>query len=345
VPEVWFAVPGDLSTLTGGYIYARRVMAALPAAGWTVHHVALPVRFPEPTDDDLAETRRLLSALPAKASVIIDGLAYGAMTPETVQGLDIRIIALVHHPLALESGVTPVRARVLHASERTMLALSPTVLVPSASTARTLTSDYDIPSTRIIVAEPGTDPGTRAVGTGSVPRLLTVATVTPRKGHDVLMRAFAEMKDLAWFSEIVGSTTRDRAMMQKVQVLIDQHGLASRVVFSGELTDEALSSAYMASDVFVLPSRHEGYGIAFAEALAHGLPVVACDAGAVRNTVPPDASILVPPDDPKALAEALRQIVSDKGLRQRLSDAAWAYGKKLPTWNNTAAAIVRALAL
>jgi len=345
VPEVWFAVPGDLSTLTGGYIYARRVMAALPAAGWTVHHVALPARFPEPTDDDLAETRRLLSALPAKASVIIDGLAYGAMTPETVQGLDIRIIALVHHPLALESGVTPVRARVLHASERTMLALSPTVLVPSASTARTLTSDYDIPSTRIIVAEPGTDPGTRAVGTGSVPRLLTVATVTPRKGHDVLMRAFAEMKDLAWFSEIVGSTTRDRAMMQKVQVLIDQHGLASRVVFSGELTDEALSSAYMASDVFVLPSRHEGYGIAFAEALAHGLPVVACDAGAVRNTVPPDASILVPPDDPKALAEALRQIVSDKGLRQRLSDAAWAYGKKLPTWNNTAAAIVRALAL
>ena len=305
----------------------------------------LPYGYPNPSDTDLAETRRILKALPAKAVVIIDGLAYSAMTPEVIKDLDITIVALVHHPLALESGLAPVRARALHASEQAMLALCKTVIVPSASTAETLAADYDVARTRIVVAEPGTDPGVRAVGTGSAPRLLTVATITPRKGHDVLMDAFAEIRDLAWHSELVGSTTRDPAMMQTVQALIAKHDLAGRVVFSDELTDEALTGAYMGSDVFVLPSRHEGYGMAFAEALAHGLPVIACDAGAVRNTVPAEASILVPPDDPKALAGALRRVLTDSTLRQRLGDAAWAYGQKLPTWNDTAAAVTRALSL
>ena len=345
MPEVWFAVPGDLATLTGGYIYARRVMAALPAARWTPHHVVLPYGFPNPSTSDLTEARRILNALPAKAIVIIDGLAYGAMMPEVINGLDISIVALVHHPLALESGLSAARAREVHASEQAMLALSKTVIVPSASTAATLAADYGVARARIIVAEPGTDPGVRARGAGSAPRLLTVATITPRKGHDVLMQAFAHIKDLAWHSELVGSTTRDPAMMKTVQALIAKHGLAGRVVFSEELTDEALTGAYVGSDIFVLPSRHEGYGMAFAEALAHGLPVIACDAGAVRNTVPADASILVPPDDPKALAEALRRVLLDSKLRQRLGDAAWAYGQKLPTWNDTATAVARALSL
>ena len=343
MPDVWFAVPGDLATLTGGYIYACRVMAALSAAGWTPHHLALPQPFPAPSSADLTETRRILSALPAKAVVIIDGLAYGAMTPETVASLDITIVALVHHPLALESGLTSARARGLRDSERTMLALSKTVIVPSAATANLLIADYGVPTSHIVVAEPGTDKGTRAIGTGTAPRLLTVATITPRKGHDVLIQAFAEIKDLAWHSELVGSTTRDPLMMQRVQTLIAAHGLAHRVVFSGELTDEALSSAYLGSDAFVLPSRHEGYGMAFAEALAHGLPIVACDAGAVQNTVPTEASILVPPDDAKALANALRRMLSDLKLRQRMSDAAWAHGQKLPTWGDTAAAVARAI--
>ncbi len=345
MPDVWFAVPGDLTTLTGGYIYARRVIAALPAVGWTPRHVVLPYGFPSPSAIDLAETRRILSALPPKAAVIIDGLAYGAMMPETIKDLDISIIALVHHPLALESGLSRERAHALRASEQAMLALSKTVVVPSASTAATLAADYGVARDRIVVAEPGTDPGVRAVGTGSAPRLLTVATITPRKGHDILMQAFAELKDLAWHSELVGSTTRDPAMMQTVQALTAKHDLAGRVVFSDELTDEALTGAYMGSDVFVLPSRHEGYGMAFAEALAHGLPVIACDAGAVRSTVPADASILVSPDDPKALADALRRVLVDPKLRQRLGDAAWAYGRKLPTWNDTAAAVARALSL
>ena len=345
MPEVWFAVPGDLTTLTGGYIYARRVMAALPGAGWTPHHLVLPFGFPNPSINDLAETRRILGALPPKATVIIDGLAYGAMTPAILDGLDITVVALVHHPLALESGLPPERALALRESERQMLALSKAVIVPSASTAETLVTGYDVPQTRITIAEPGTDPGVRALGTGTAPRLLTVATVTPRKGHDVLMRAFADLKDLAWHSEIVGSTTRDPAMMQTVQALIAEYGLAHRIVFSGELTDEALSGAYMGSDIFVLPSRHEGYGMAFAEALAHGLPIIACDAGAVRDTVPTDAALLVPPDDPKALAAALRRVLFDTRLRRRLSDAAWARGQKLSTWSDTAAAIARALSL
>ncbi len=343
VPDVWFAVPGDLATLTGGYIYARRVMAALLAAGWAARHVALPGGFPHPSRDDLADTRRIFAALPAKAIVIVDGLAYGAMTPETVAGLDLTIVALIHHPLALESGLTFARAAILRTSEHTMLALAKSVIVPSPSTAETLVQDYGVSRTRIVIAEPGTDPGMRAAGNDGRLHLLTVATITPRKGHDVLMQALAGIKDLAWQSQLVGSATRDPAMAQQVQRLIAERGLSNRVVLSGELTDEALAAAYLGADIFVLPSRHEGYGMVFAEALAHGLPIIACDAGAVSKTVPADAGILVPPDDPQALADALRRVISDTALRQKLSEAAWGYGKKLPTWSDTAAAVARAL--
>jgi glycosyltransferase involved in cell wall biosynthesis len=77
--------------------------------------------------------------------------------------------------------------------------------------------------------------------------------------------------------------------------------------------------------------------------LAHGLPIVACAAGAVPETVPSDAGVLVPPDDPAALATALRGILSDAPYRTRLSDSAWDHGQKLPTWQDTAACVADAL--
>jgi glycosyltransferase involved in cell wall biosynthesis len=111
--------------------------------------------------------------------------------------------------------------------------------------------------------------------------------------------------------------------------------LEERVRLAGEWPPERLGDAYEAADLFVLPSFHEGYGMAFAEALAYGLPILGAAGGAVADTVPSDAGILVPPGDAPALAAALRRILGDAGLRAALAAGAARAGAALPDWRQT----------
>lgn len=342
MPDIWFAVPGDPSQLTGGYVYARRLTEALPSTGWFAHPLRLPDGFPFPTPADLAATRNILGQLPEETVVLADGLAFGAMPRDLLDNLDLNIVALVHHPLAEESGLEAAQAAQFKQMERAALSVARAVVVTSTHTAETLARNYGVPRDALHIAPPGTDPAARARGQ-TPPQLLTVATLTHRKGHDVLIEALSKIKDLNWTSLLVGSADRDPAVAAKVRTLIERHGLAARVKIAGEIDGAALATAYDTSTLFVLPSRHEGYGMVFAEALAHGLPVIACAAGAVPDTVPRDAGILVPPDDPHALAEALRRVLTTPTLHKGLSNAAWTHGQRLPTWSDTAALVSEAL--
>ena len=117
--------------------------------------------------------------------------------------------------------------------------------------------------------------------------------------------------------------------------------MRDRVGFVGTTSDPA--SELRAASIFALPSRHEGYGMVFAEALSHGLPIIACKAGAVPEVVPPEAGILVPPDDPEALANALGDLLDDNERRRSMANAAWQAGQRLPGWNDTAIAVATAL--
>src|SRR5690606_10381177 len=116
--------------------------------------------------------------------------------------------------------------------------------------------------------------------------------------------------DRPWRLDCVGSTTRDPATAAKVRARIERHGLGGRVVLHGETSRAALDACYAAACAFVLPSHLEGYGMAFADALAHGLPVVGTTAGAIPETVG-DAGVLVPPGDAPALADALARVLDD----------------------------------
>ncbi len=342
MPDVWFAVPGEPTQLTGGYLYARRLIDALPATGWFAHQLRLPDGFPSPTSDELTATHDILNQLPRESVVLADGLAFGALPRDMLESLDLNFVALVHHPLADESGLSPALAETLRRSEREALSTTRAVVAPSPHTAETLIRDYGVARESMYIAPPGTDPASRARG-HIPPRLLTVATLTYRKGHDVLIEALAQIKDLDWSSVLVGSLERDPVVAANVKTLVEKYGLGARVTFSGELDNAALDAAYDASSLFVLPSRHEGYGMVFAEALARGLPIVACAAGAVTETVPADAGLLVPPDDPGALADALRRVLVDESFRRNMGDAAWRHGQKLPTWADTAAQVSEAL--
>ncbi len=345
VTRIAFAVPGDLATPTGGYAYDRRMIAELGHLGWRIDLVDLGDGFPWPSEATRATARAQLLATPAGRTIVVDGLALGVL-PETASQLAGRnpMLALVHHPLALEWGLTVEQASALRASERAALAAVQGVVVTSAATARLVASDYGVPAGRITVARPGSDPAQLTQGSqDGVVRLLSVGAVVPRKGFDVLIAALATLTDLSWRLTIAGDRTRDRNAAAQLDADIARHALGNRTATPGAISPQRLAALYAEADVFVLASRFEGYGMAYAEAIAHGLPVIGTHAGAIPDTVPPDAGLLVAPGDVPALAQALRHVVGDAGLRRDLASAARAAAPQLPTWQQSAKILARAL--
>jgi len=336
--DLSFAVPGDLETLTGGYVYDRRLAAALTRAGWSIEVLAWAPSFPHPSAADRAAAAASLAALSDRSLVLIDGLAFGVL-PELAEAeaSRLRLVALVHHPLSLEPELSPEERARLKQSEQRALAATLGVIATSETTAETLIRDYSVRPDRLAVAKPGTDPAPFARGSGlgvRGPHILSVGTLTPRKGHDLLIEALARISDLSWTCTIAGSLTRSPETTSALRASIAANRLGERIRLAGEIAD--LGSLYDSADLFVLASRHEGYGMVFAEALQRGLPVIGTTAGAIPEVVPPSAGLLVPPNDARLLADALRQLVADAGTRRRLAAGARAAAADLPRWEETA---------
>ena len=338
-----FAIPGNIDLPTGGYIYDRRVLALLPGLGVTVRHLALPGSFPAPTAADLAETERLLAALPADGAVVIDGLAYGAMPAELVARVRAAIVALVHHPLCLEAGLPPARQRQLKDLETAALALARKVVTTSPTTARTLAADFAVPAHKITVAEPGTDPAPRATGTGSPVQLLAVGAVVPRKAYDLLVRALSPLADRDWRLTMAGPTDRSAEALAALRAALLEGGLGHRVTLLGAVDQQRLAELYAKADIFVMSSLYEGYGMVLGEAMARGLPIVCTTGGAAAETAPDTAAIKVPPGDQAALTAAIGRLFDEPDLRARMADAAWAAAQGLPRWEDTARAIANVI--
>ena len=345
VKPVAFAVPGDLDTPTGGYAYDKRMIAELTRLGWDVEVIDLGNEFPRPSDAAREAATEKLLALPQGMPLVIDGLAFGVMPLQATRlALRRKLVALVHHPLALESGLDPTEAATFQIMERAALGAPGRVVTTSQTTARVLTTHYKVPARRLIVAQPGTDKVAPARGSGGGPlALLAVGALVPRKGYDVLVAALATLVHLPWQLTIAGDRSRDPATAQQIEADVARLGLTERVTLAGAVSDERLDALHDGADLFVLPSRYEGYGMAFAAAIARGLPVIGTDAGAIPEAVPADAGILVPPDNVPALAAALYRLITDAGERGRLAAAARTAAARLPTWADSAMLFARAL--
>jgi glycosyltransferase involved in cell wall biosynthesis len=339
-----FAIPGDIDRPTGGYGYDRRLIAGLRAIGWTVEHLALPGDWPWPTEAARAATFAGLEALPAGVPVMIDGLAFGAMEREAKAIARVRpLVALCHHPLALEAGLPADRADALERSERAALAAAHAVVVTSPATGETLVARFGVPPDRLTVAVPGTDRAPFARGSGGPEtRLLAVGTLIPRKGHLDLVEALARISALPWRLDLVGDATADPAHATLLAGRIEALGLTSRITLIGPLDRPSLERFYDAADLFVLASHYEGYGMAYAEAMAHGLAVVGTTGGAIPGTVGA-AGDLVPPGDVAALAAVLARLISDPEHRAGRAAASRRAAAALPDWQATARTVAAAL--
>lgn len=340
-----FLIPGDLDSRTGGYGYDRRVAGELRALGWDVEVHRLDDSYPEPTAEARRHTATVLTRLPDHQLTLVDGLAFGAMAEEAeAEQNRLRLVALVHHPLALETGLDPERAHGLEHSERRALACARLTFVTSRATVRSL-GPYGVSGDRVLVVEPGTDPGPLAEGsTDNSVHLLCVASVTPRKGYETLVQALAALKDLPWRLTCVGSLERAPDTAARVHHLVESAGLSERVVFRGELGEGDVAECYATADLFVLPTFHEGYGMVVAEAIARGIPVISTATGAIPDLVGDDAGLLVPAADVDALATALRRAMTDGALRQQLKEGARRRRETLPSWRDAATRMAAALA-
>lgn len=344
VRPIAFAVPGSLDTPTGGYAYDRRFIAELRKLGWPVEVVDLGEGFPWPNDETRKNAWVKLSDVAPGRILIVDGLAYGVLPEAVLQLRDRILVPLVHHPLALESGLSPQQVNILRSCEQAALMAAKLVIANSETTAGHLTRDYSVSADRIVVAPPGTDPAPQAQGRrdGAV-RLLSVGALVPRKGFDGLVAALATLTDLSWRLTIVGDRGRDPPTAARLDQDIARFKLTDRIEVLGAVPAEKLERLYAGADLFVLASRFEGYGMAYGEALAHGLPIVGTTAGAIPDTVPAEAGVLVAPDDIEALARALRRLIACPDERLQCAAAARAAAARLPTWQETAAIIARAL--
>jgi glycosyltransferase involved in cell wall biosynthesis len=333
VTRIVFAIPGDLHARTGGYGYDRRILSALPQTA----HLPLPGAFPHPSAADVADAREtIVKALRAGDVLLIDGLAYGALPTQVFSDISAKIVALCHHPLCLETGLSEQQARALFLCEQAALRRADRIIVTSSHTRDALTGAFAIPAEKIAVAPPGVDRAPRATGAGGAPQLLAVGSLIARKGYDLLIDALRDLTPLDWRLTIVGGAQHAPQTAAKLRAQLNACGLSSRILLYGEAGEAELASLYAASDVFVSSSHYEGYGMALAEAMTRGLAIVASTGGAAAQTLPDDAGIKVPPGDVAALRDGLKRVLEDAALRTALSDAAWRAAQGLPRWEDAA---------
>jgi len=323
---VWPEAVDDPRRPSGGNVYDRELGTALQQLGVTVHESAE------------------LESVPDGSPVLVDGLL-GLADPDAIaraQGR-LQVLLLVHMPVTLAHPDDP------HVAEREARALAAAAGVVTTSdwTRRWLLNRYPLSPARVLVAPPGTTPAPPASSEPQGRRLLCVGPLTRAKGQDVLLDALAGLRRRDWSCHLVGTADLDPAFTARLQDRITAAGVADRVRLTGALTRDAMSATYGETDLLVVPSRLETFGMVITEALARGIPVVAADTGGVSEALADGPGgrpgVLVPADDAAALQVALTRWLADDRHRERLRSVARFRADGLPRWSHTATSVLAAM--
>ncbi len=329
---------GDPNQTTGGFIYNRRMLDALRGSGRSTVEIVLPA-WPFPLG---APVLGLALSRVRPSVVVIDSIALTSsvwLLEWIRRRLEVRLVALMH---TLPSALVPGGRRWLtRLFERHLVHHVDRLVAVSPDLRNRLIAMGASPEHSVVIL-PGRDglqtvPRSTTAGEAGC-RALCVANWTPVKGIDVLIEAMTRAGDAIQF-DLVGEE-RDPAYARQVRALIQRHRLGARIRIHGLLHGEALARQFATADVFVLPSRFEGFGIVCAEAMNAGLPVIATRVGSLPWVVG-DGGILVPPGDAAALAATLTRIASDSTLRRCLGRAALERARELPTWHQSCQQFIR----
>jgi|25BtaG_2_1085352.scaffolds.fasta_scaffold01180_2 glycosyltransferase involved in cell wall biosynthesis len=349
-----FLVPGDPAQNTGGYRYVRKLVEALRERGCQARVTGLPGRFPCPDAEARAGLDKQLEAMADGTCVVLDGLAMGGLPDVLGKHHErLRLLALVHHPLADETGLNEADRHWFFEAEKRALALVKGIVTTSRHTAARL-ADYDVPADAIRVAEPGVAgigdtrignrPASEAASTEpAVPRLLCVAHLSPRKAQHQLVKALKALEALSWHCVLAGSAIRDAEYGDNIWRLILDAGLEGRIELTGELGEEELADQYQRADLFVLPSLYEGYGMVIDEALAAGLPVISSDGGALASTGARPGVVQYRAGDVRALAARIRRWLEHPEELEHARKLARKESRRIRSWSDTATDFMAAI--
>jgi len=352
--HIAFITVGDTQRLTGGYLYHARVFAGLRADGVIVDEI---VASGAALHEQMAMADQFVALFdPQRYDVlVIDALARGVVAPSVERWRAARPLVVLVHQLPSIAEAEPQQIAAEQALEAPLLAADRLIAV--STHGRDLLLARGVPNDRIAVVSPGFDRlgkpmseyadslrphAARSSASDPRPptpnpqslRALCVAQWIPRKGITTLIAAWTRGRRSDAVLELIGETDADPAYTAQVQALIATAPSPS-IVVRGTVTDAQLHDAYTRANLFVLPSRFEGYGMVYAEALAYGLPILATTLAPVQAIVGSDAGMFVSPDDPQALAAAIDRINGDPALWQHMATAAARRATALPRWNDT----------
>ncbi len=336
---------GGTGRKTGGYMYNGRVIFGLRKRGFEIEEVVAGGASP---DEQRTAAPGFGSTFdPSRYdTIVVDALARIAVAPHLDLWLSWRpVVALVHElPSVASGGSGPetvpsecdYEEPLLHADR----------LVAVSDHGRNVLLGRGVLPGRIHVVPPGFDGipegvGPHVQGDGPV-RALCVAQWIERKGILTLVEAWALRERKGAVLELIGETDADPDYAVRIGDAIEAAPRDS-IVVSGCVDDATLGASYASADLFVLPSRYEGYGIVYAEALARGLPIIACEIGPVPDLVGREAAVLVRPDDKEDLSAALDLLLGDPTLRTKMSAAASRRASRLPRWEDTIIGFEKAL--
>ena len=340
-------VTWDRDDPTGGNVYNRAVVAELRTLGIDVRLHRLAGPWPE---GDASSHMKLARALRAEPACLVDGIV-GCGSPEVVAAAvdsGHAVTVMVHLPISDEVGLEITqRQRYAALEAKTVLAASG-VLCSSRWSATELSRRYR--RSDVGVAIPGVTPAPVARGSQDwgPPRILSLASLTPTKDQLALVHALAQLADLQWTADLIGSDQADPDYADRLRAEILAAGLRDRILVPGALADSVLDQKWDAADLLVLPSRIETYGLVVVEALARGIPaVVSAGTGAIEalqegatkhSSATPGTS--VPAGDSAGLAAVLRRWLTEPMLRRAWRQAALARRDTLPGWQQTAQAVL-----
>jgi glycosyltransferase involved in cell wall biosynthesis len=356
--RVLFVIYGSLRQISGGYLYDRKVVEYLREQGVEVDCLELPscAYLLCPLHCFYRPLRRLFANPPSKVydCIIIDELTH----PSMILPLSRRrrsgtpVVVLLHH-LKIQEGIGFLPRIFVRWMERSLLRHCDRIIVNSRTTRETVGKLTDSKE-GIDVCPPGSDtlignPGAEESGNqepapaaGEHPvRLLITGNIIRRKGHDLLIRMLADLAGLNWELRVVGGAV-DPGYKRRVDRLVRRYGLVDRVVYTGVLSGRALSRQYREADVFVFPSRYEGFGISLAEAIRAGLPFIAFASGAIPE-VCGGRGLLVTEGNLESFQQQLKRLICDPAFREQAAGVSRSLAAGLPTWRETGETFLQAI--
>ncbi len=326
----------DYARHTGGWVYDSRLVEVLKAQGADIAEIAVPIGFPTIPDDARDALASAFDALPADAFLLADHL-HIADIAQMLRLAPFRVVSIFHHSSVIEAGA--LEAPEDRAREIAGFAVADVVVVSSPETARYVVTHYGVAESRIIVAIPGNDPVAHTATHAEGPlQFLSVGALVRRKRHDYLVEVASRLRSTEWRWTIVGDLDRDPAWTADIATRIRAAGLANRLQLAGAISPAELEALWAKTSLYAAASQYEGYGMAVAEALRHGVPVVTTPSGAVADWAA-RGTVFAPEDDPDAFAALIDGLIADPTRRASLADEAWNFGAGLPTWEQTFAAM------